>query len=122
MSELIDRSTLGREIPLKVCLPCPMGEDFECKDCPLDKAMEMIEAAPTIEAVPVVRCKDCRHRIMTEYAAKYDPEYYCELDTDDIYELGRKADDPNWFCADGQGSTENGGKDNATIKCALRLP
>ena len=29
-------------------------------------------------------------------------DYYCELDTDDIYELGRKADDPNWFCADAE--------------------
>lgn len=61
--ELIDRSTLGREIPLKVCLPCPMGEDFECKDCLLDKAMGIIEAAPTIDAVPVVRCGECNRRL-----------------------------------------------------------
>lgn len=55
--ELIDRATLGREIPLKVCLPCPMGEDFECRDCLLEKAMGIIEAAPTIDAVPVVHGK-----------------------------------------------------------------
>ena len=71
MSELIDRSTLGREIPLKVCLPCPMGEDFECEDCPLDKAMEMIEAAPTIDAVPVVRCGECKWFIGVGHYCKY---------------------------------------------------
>ena len=82
MSELIDRSTLGREIPLKVCLPCPMGEDFECKDCLLDKAMGIIEAAPTIDAVPVkfidevieylTKCRD--HAIHEETKTAWDEQ------------------------------------------------
>ena len=49
----------------------------------------------------LVRCKDCKYRVKDKHPEKYMPEYYCALDTDDIYELGRNANDPNWFCADG---------------------
>ena len=55
-----------------------------------------------MESIELVRCGECKHRIKTEQAGMYDPEYYCEIDTGDIYELGRKADKPNWFCADGE--------------------
>ena len=30
------------------------------------KARKLMEDAPTIDAVPVVRCKDCRHSILPE--------------------------------------------------------
>lgn len=50
---------------------------------------------PAADVQPVVRCKDCKHR-RTEYRMPY-----CELDTGDPYELGRNAEDDNWFCADG---------------------
>ena len=46
---------------------------------------------PTIDAVPVVRCKDCKHR---------DPEdHKCDCGHDIQWQLPR-ADD--WFCADGE--------------------
>lgn len=88
--ELIDRATLGREIPLKVCLPCPLGEEFECIDCPLDKAMGMIEAAPTIDAVPVVRCSECKH-----HEDEQPGMVYCQ-------KIVGSWVSENWFCADGE--------------------
>ena len=55
-----------------------------------------------MESIEIVRCGECKHRVKNEYCGTYDPEYYCKLDTDDIDELGRNAEDPNWFCADGE--------------------
>ena len=99
--ELIDRSTLGREIPLKLCLPCPMGEEFECKDCLLDKALGIIEAAPTIDAVPVVRCGKCRYRLRDEW--KMDGIAYVTCDLDG----GSKRKD--FFCGNGKIKEEDSG-------------
>ena len=38
---------------------CPVGDDFE--ENPLMIEWADIENAPTIDAVPVVRCKNCKH-------------------------------------------------------------
>ena len=55
----------------------------------------VIEAAPTIDAVPVVRCKDCKHAKMT-YRGECK---YCNMwDTDDdvLYLEG------DFYCAFGE--------------------
>lgn len=57
----------------------------------------------------IVRCKDCKHRILNENYSETDIIYNkaeCELDTGDPYELGRNAWDDNWFCADGERKDE----------------
>lgn len=47
--------------------------------------------APTIDAVQVIRCKDCKHR---------DPEdKKCDCGHDIQWQLPR---DDDWFCADGE--------------------
>lgn len=64
-----------------------------------------VENAPTVDAVAVVRCRECKHRIVNErYGEKgyIKLKAYCELDTGDIFSLGRCAEDDNWFCADGE--------------------
>jgi hypothetical protein len=65
----------------------------------------LISVLPTVDAVPVVRCRDCKHRVVNKNAGKkgyMDIEAMCDLDTGDIFELGRNAEDPDWFCADGE--------------------
>lgn len=53
----------------------------------------------------LVRCKDCKHRRVNEH---YGEKGYmslkatCELDSGDIFALGRDAQDDDWFCADGE--------------------
>lgn len=50
-----------------------------------------VENAPTVDAVPVVRCAECRHR---------DPEdHKCDCGHDILWQLPR---DDDWFCADGE--------------------
>ena len=62
---------------------------------------EMIECQPTVDAVPVVRCKDCSHAIINENHPN-KPLICC---------LTRMCGTtkPEWFCADGER------KDNGTV-------
>ena len=53
--------------------------------------IELIEKAPTIDAVPVVRCRECKH---------CDPEnYHCDHPMSTAAPLRRKPDD---FCSYGE--------------------
>lgn len=54
---------------------------------------------PTVDAVPVVRCKDCKHSTMT---ADKQLAKYCDMYID---EYGNKAEcyfDSDFFCANGE--------------------
>lgn len=57
---------------------------------------ENIRLVPAADVVSVVRCKDCKHRILHKHYAE------CDLDTGDPYALGRNAEEDDWFCADGE--------------------
>lgn len=61
--------------------------------------------SPIVDTVPVVRCKDCKHRIVNEHYGEngyIKLKAYCKLDTGDIFSLGRCAEDDDWFCSDGE--------------------
>lgn len=68
-----------------------------------------VERIPATDVVEVVRCKDCKHRIVNEH---YGEKGYlklkamCELDTGDPFEFARDAGNDNWFCADGERKDE----------------
>ena len=53
------------------------------------------------DLVRVVRCKNCKYRLNSE-----DYGIMCDLDTGDPYELGRNAEDDDWYCADGEPKEE----------------
>lgn len=53
----------------------------------------------------IIRCKDCVHRVVNEHYGEsgyFKLKAFCELDTDDIFQLGRNAENDDWFCADGE--------------------
>lgn len=65
-------------------------------------AVCLVEDAPTVDAVPVVRCKECKYAIESRQHGEYPfccthyegpIDQYCDL----------KAD---WFCADGEKVSE----------------
>lgn len=50
---------------------------------------EKVSRLPTIDAVPVVRCKDCKH------GDKENGQYYCHY-------TGETWNDGNFYCAGGE--------------------
>lgn len=78
MARLIDADALHRKVMMETN---PYGKPTIDYDSGV-KVLEWIEQAPTINAVEVVRCKDC----------KYFETPLCE--NDDNYD--------DWFCADGE--------------------
>ena len=75
---LIDADALYRKVKMETN---PYGKPTIDYDSGV-KVLEWIDKAPTIDAVPVVRCKDC----------KYFKTRLCE--NEDSYD--------DWFCADGE--------------------
>lgn len=74
----------------------------------------ILEDASDCDVVEVVRCRDCKHRIVNENYGKrgyLKLKAMCELDTGDPYAFGRDAGNPDWFCADGE--RKDGGQDDA---------
>ena len=53
------------------------------------KARKLIEDAPTVEAVEIVRCRDCKHRYSDSWCEYVD-------------------DDDNFYCARGERKEGNG--------------
>lgn len=58
--------------------------------------MVAIDGTPAVDSV--VRCKDCAHRRHSKQG------WYCgyEYDRSDPYEMTRRADDENYYCADAE--------------------
>ncbi len=50
---LIDADALYKRIPAYVCVPCAFIEK-DCKDCVVQRVMNIVDNFPTIEAVDVV--------------------------------------------------------------------
>lgn len=66
-----------------------------------DMIAKIIKYAPKVDAEAVVRCKECKYRMLND-DKDFSVEWYCDLDTNDFYAMGRNAYDENWFCADGE--------------------
>ena len=62
---------------------------------------DALDRVPTIDAVEVVRCKDCKHRLHLQATSCRPEQYLCRLD-DRTFFPSRRAYDPEWFCADGE--------------------
>ena len=83
---LINREALlsFEKIDADLCATC--GEHHTAED-----VIMMIKTAPTVDAVPVVRCRECKH---------CDPEnHHCDHHMGTAAPLRRKPDD---FCSYGE--------------------
>ena len=83
--DLISRAAAKKIVSLMICAPSVKI-----------MAEHSIDDIPAVDAVPVVRCKDCKFRDVT------GPYPVCGLDSADPCELTRNADEDDWFCADGE--------------------
>lgn len=61
MARLIDADKRIAEIKKLYCDGCDNYGGSKCRACWTDDAMCLIDDAPTVDAVEVVRCRDCKH-------------------------------------------------------------
>ena len=66
--------------------------------------IDALKGLPSAEP-EIIRCKDCKYRIVNEHYGEkgyMNLKAICELDTGDIFQLGRYAEEDDWFCADAE--------------------
>ena len=99
MSELIDRQALKDAVKRYAGEPIKQN-DRKCQAICLDM-LGTIDAQPTIDAVPVVRCKDCKWYSIYEAKKDGTPDkrYSPSVCLRGIY---AKRRDPDWYCAEGE--------------------
>lgn len=106
MSDLISREGLLKRVEESWKNAGLHSEDYR-------KIKKWIRSVPSAqEWISVVRCKDCKHRVVNENYGKRGYlriRAYCELDSGDIFALGRNADEDDWFCADAELKEESKG-------------
>ena len=85
-SELILTSSEVED--LAACVDCAFQE---CFDCPRNKAKQKLKEAardngevnngivPTVDAVPVVRCRECKHHYWEQEPCHGKSIHYCKL-------------------------------------------
>ena len=61
MGECIEREATIKRIKEVYCVGCNSYNGVRCRACGTGDAIDIIEDAPTVDAVVVTRCKDCKH-------------------------------------------------------------
>lgn len=93
MDEIIDRKALLDHLDL--CLAESDG-NTPITDAVIVAIKSAVEQMPAVDAVKVVRCKDCKW-CHTGYCERYD----------DLIPFGRIDEDwDNWYCAEGERRTD----------------
>jgi len=79
---------------------------YSFQDGYTDEARQALDMAiKALDQPEIIRCEDCKHRILNENYGKkgyIKIKAMCELDTGDPFELGRDADDDDWYCKDAE--------------------
>ena len=75
MARLIDADKLHRKVMMETN---PYGKPTIDYDSGV-KVLEWIEQAPTVDAVKVVRCKDCKYHHWEQEPCHGKTVHYCEL-------------------------------------------
>lgn len=75
-------------------------DDQPCEPCDC-YIREKLLAVPTIDAVPVVRCRECKHRETVDCPMCHE-EYHFDEDDGGDYSLWTRVVDPNGFCSCGE--------------------
>lgn len=66
--------------------------------------LDAVEKSPTVDAAPVVRCRDCRHKKLDGPSSckSIVNEFYCDEKLEWRYQYEGEPDILDWFCADGE--------------------
>ena len=86
--DLISRSALRKKLGERA----RKYEYSECTELTIYEDMHEVKTAPAVDAVEVVRCKDCKHGDIDDPV--FPCQYYCHM--------GHMWNDAYHFCADGE--------------------
>ena len=89
MARLIDADERISEIKKLYCDGCDNYGGDKCRACRVDDAMCLIDDSTAVDAVEVVRCKDCKHIMFSDFYGE------CKLGVFGIVM-------PNDFCSYGE--------------------
>ena len=100
MARLIDADNRIAEIKKIYCDGCDNYGGVKCRACWVDDAMCLIDDATTVDAVEVVRCKDCKYYFQDEIYGEIcrHPELDFEIECYDHW-INTKPED---FCSYGE--------------------
>ena len=96
MARLIDADKRIAEIKKIYCDGCDNYGGAKCRACWVDDAMCLIDDAPTVDAVEVVRCRDCRY--WEKFQSSILGEVMCCIAQGEM----NVQKDPNDFCCYGE--------------------
>ena len=95
---LIDTETVIRKLRKANCAECNVVRKVQCSACWVDDVVSLLDDAPTVDAVEVVRCKDCKYCMMCYPEKQIDkeatPGWYCKDQ--------KKYRRPDDFCSYGE--------------------
>lgn len=96
---LIDANAEIATIKENVCKNCNSYDGVRCRSCWVDDAISFLEDAPTIDAVEVVRCKDCKFAYVNSLSATQEKAVCNRCFNHDGNAMLMNADD---FCSRGE--------------------
>lgn len=112
MSRYIDADALQKlfnEVSTSLLCRRELAKDTEHMVRAFIMVTEMIQDAPTVDAVEVVRCRDCKHCREKDRSEAF---VYCEdvviCTNDEVTADGWLPVFKNYFCAYGERRTDNG--------------
>ena len=68
---LIDANAEIKKLKDGFCLNCANYYGILCDTCEISEAIRIMDDATTVDAVEVVRCKDCKHFIQEEHGCNH---------------------------------------------------
>ena len=95
--ELIDKRDLKRELEF-YCIGCNHMDGVKCRACDIGNAFDAIDDTHLIDAVPVVRCKDCRHGQMLDIRDRETDKTIVEAVYCELFDMGCSTED---YCSTG---------------------
>ena len=101
---LIDCEAIARKLKNVYCTDCNVVRKVQCSACWVNDVLELLDG-DSVDAVEVVRCKDCKHQVKTWISdARRKEKGYCIYDCK-LCEDGELGHDDD-FCSYGERRTE----------------
>ena len=92
MARLIDADERITEIKKQYCTDCENYGGVKCRACWVDDAVCLIDDATTVDAVPVVRCRDCKHLMFSDCYGECGKGHMSIVSPDDFCSYGERKD------------------------------